>query len=195
MIVVDVETTGTDPQNHSIISIGALDFSNPENQFYGECRPWKGAKINKQALKINGFTEPEIKSKPKDLKQLITEFSGWSKKISNKVLAGENIWFDVSFLKESFGRVNQKWTFGRRFIDLHTYSYISHILNGKLSQQEISKLSLDKTLNYVGLPREPKPHHALRGAKLEAEALSRLMFGENLLKQFHHYSIPEYLKK
>ena len=48
---------------------------------------------------------------------------------------------------------------------------------------------------YVGLPPEPKPHHALTGAKVEAEALSRLLFGKILLKEFAHYEIPKYLKK
>ena len=34
MIIVDVETTGIDPEKHSIVSIGAVDFSNPSNEFY-----------------------------------------------------------------------------------------------------------------------------------------------------------------
>lgn len=196
MIVVDVETTGTNPKNHSIISIGALDFSNSKNQFYGECAPFKEAKIDQEALKINGFTEQEIKSKEKALEELIKEFLNWSKKIDNKVLAGENIWFDVAFLKESVKKSNQEWIFGRRFVDLHTSSYIHHLLNNKEPLTKgISILSLDKTLKYVGLPPEPKPHHALQGAKLEAEAFSRLIFGKKLLKEFNQYFVPKHLKR
>jgi hypothetical protein len=52
-----------------------LDFSNPQNHFYQECRIFKGAKIDKEALKINGFSEREIKDKKKkSLKEIIKLF-------------------------------------------------------------------------------------------------------------------------
>jgi hypothetical protein len=45
-----------------------LDFSNPQNQFYQECRIFWGAKkIEKEALKINGFSEREIKDQKKKI--------------------------------------------------------------------------------------------------------------------------------
>jgi DNA polymerase III epsilon subunit-like protein len=34
MIIVDVETSGLDINNHQILSIGAIDLENPERQFY-----------------------------------------------------------------------------------------------------------------------------------------------------------------
>lgn len=65
MIVFDVETTGEDSRKHSIVSIGALEFSNPKNQFYEECRIWEGAEVQEIALKINGFTEENIRDPKK----------------------------------------------------------------------------------------------------------------------------------
>jgi hypothetical protein len=50
-------------------------------------------------------------------------------------------------------------------------------------------------MNYVGLPSEPKPHRAINGARFEAEALSRLLFGIVKLDEFRKYAIPEYLQK
>ncbi len=38
MIVIDVETIGINLQNHSIVSIRAVDFYKSKNQFYQECR-------------------------------------------------------------------------------------------------------------------------------------------------------------
>ena len=81
MIVIDVETTGVIPTKHSILSIGAIDFNNPENQFYEECRIWDGAQVMQDgeegmlsALKINGFTKEEIRdSKKKSQKQVLEE--------------------------------------------------------------------------------------------------------------------------
>ena len=78
MIVVDVETTGVDSKKNSIVSIGAIDFSNPQNQFYQECRVWEGAEIAQQALYINGFTKEQITDKNKPtLKEAIESFIKW----------------------------------------------------------------------------------------------------------------------
>ena len=60
MIVVDVETTGSIPYRHSIVSIGAVEFENPTNQFYEECRIFEGAEIEDIAMKVNGFSYDEI---------------------------------------------------------------------------------------------------------------------------------------
>ena len=60
MLVVDVEASGTDYSKHSIVSVGALDFANPKNRFYEECRIWDGAHIMDGALTVNGFTKAQI---------------------------------------------------------------------------------------------------------------------------------------
>jgi len=52
-------------------------------------------------------------------------------------------------------------------------------------------MNLDKILNYVGLPDEPRPHNGLCGAKLEAEAFSRLVNDKSLLEEYGKYSIPD----
>jgi hypothetical protein len=49
-------------------------------------------------------------------------------------------------------------------------------------------------MNYVGLPSEPKPHRAINGARFEAEALSRLLFGRVMFDEFYNHAIPDYLK-
>jgi DNA polymerase III epsilon subunit-like protein len=50
MIIIDVETTGPDPKKHSIVSVGAIDFLNPANQFYQESRVYTDAEIRKALL-------------------------------------------------------------------------------------------------------------------------------------------------
>lgn len=60
MIIVDVESTGVDAKLCSLLSVGALDFDNPKNQFYMECYAFPGAHIEKEALVVAGFTEKEI---------------------------------------------------------------------------------------------------------------------------------------
>ena len=197
MIVVDCETTGISPRKNSIVSIGGLDFYSPSNKFYEECRIWEGAEIEQEALNVNGFTKEQITDpNKKSLEQTIKEFLKWTNSCFDVVFAGENPRFDIDFLKESANRYNIEFKFAHRSIDLHslcTAHYIKRGITPPLKDRR-SDINTDKILNYVGLPAEPKPHHGLTGAKMEAEAFSRLIYGRSLLDEFSRYEIPIYLK-
>ena len=196
MIVVDVETTGLDPRKHSIVSIGAVDFSNPENRFYQECRIWDGAKVAQEALEVNGFSEEEIRDpNKKTLEEVIEGFFRWVEKVQEKTIAGQDPSFDKGFLKASAERYGIEWKLGHRTVDLHSICYFHHLKRGLTlpTKEGRAALNLDKILNYVGLPDEPKPHNALTGAKVEAEAFSRFVFGKPLLEEFKKFPTPDYL--
>ena len=196
MIVVDVETTGLYPHKHSIASIGAIDSSNIQNQFYDECRIWDGAEISPFALEVNGFTEEDLYDETKPtLGTLINNFLEWASGIDNKILAGENPRFDYSFLESSAQLSDIPFSLNHRTFDLHTVAYSHMMKQGETPplSDGISKLSGDKIMQYVGLQPEPKPHNALTGAKYEAEAFSRLLSGGNLLPEFADFEIPDYL--
>ncbi|MBI4146260.1 3'-5' exonuclease [Candidatus Woesearchaeota archaeon] len=197
MIVVDIETTGLDPYRHCLLSVGAVDFCNPENFFYEECRIDDGAAVALDALMVNGFSEQQIRDVSKQsVRQLLEKFVKWSEECEERTLAGECVGFDHNFLKVTMERQGLYWFFGHRLIDLHSISQ-AHMRRRGLRpalKNSISGLNLDRTLGYVGLPGLPKPHHALTDAKMEAEAFSRLMHGKGLLKEFSHIGIPEYLR-
>jgi len=188
MLIVDVETTGIDSQEHSIASVGGLDFGGPQSQFYQECRIWEGAEVTLQALKVSGFSEEELLNpKKKTLEEVIRECLGWSISVEEKTIAGDNPSFDIDFLTASAKRYGISWPFGYRTIDLHSLCY-SHYLRRGLAppiKEGRSDLNLDKILDYVGLPSKPQPHNALMGAKLEAEAFCRLIYGRSLCTEFH----------
>ena len=190
MKVVDVETTGTEPEKHSIVSIGAVDFNSPERQFYDECRIWSGAEISLEALEVNGFTIKDIVSaKKKTLEKIIKEFVKWSE---DDVIGGGNPEFDRNFLKTSAKRYAVYWKPPLVTVDVRSLCYAHQIKKG----QEVKTFGqkVDDTLQYVGLPAEPKPHNALMGAKLEAEAFSRIIYGKPMFKEFEKYPLPEYLR-
>jgi DNA polymerase III epsilon subunit-like protein len=196
MIVVDAEMSGLNPHKHSIVSLGAVDFTRPERQFYAECRIWDGAEIDPEALAVNGFTEEQCRDKNRKSEQeLIKEFFVWMQGSSDKTIAGQNISFDKTFLNEALKRAGIDWKFSFRNLDLHSLAYAKFLKEGREVplKDEQSALSLDKILVSLGLPEEPKPHIALNGAKYEAEAFARLIRGKNLLPEFAQYpvDIPE----
>lgn len=199
MIIVDVETTGVKPDKHSIVSIGAVDFSNPSNEFYSECRPWRGAEINDFALAINGFTREElVDPSRRPLQQSMKEFVDWVSGIGDYTIGGQNVGgFDVKFLQSSIDRYDLNFDLGHRARNLHSTTCDTFDKLGmKIPLKDgKSNLSLDDILRFVGLLPEPKPHNALTGAKLEAEAYSRLLFRKNLLPEYKEVLLPEYLEK
>ncbi len=197
MIVVDVETTGVNFSRNSIVSIGAVDFFKPENQFYEECRIWEGAEISEEALKINGFTKEQITNPDKQsLEEAVKKFINWAENIKDKTFAGENPSFDRDFLKNSISRCGINYLVGHRTIDLHSLCYSNYLKRKLIPPMKNGRtdLNTNKILQYVGLPEEPNPHNALTGAKMEAEAFSRLIYGRGLLKEFEKFQIPDYLK-
>ena len=194
MIVVDIEASGLNPRKNSIVSIGAVDFENPERQFYAEPRIWDGAECNLESLAINGFTEEECKEPTKEsLAKVMHNFLAWLEPVEEKTLVGQNPSFDRDFLNDSFGRSSIGWNFSFRTLDLHTVAYTDHIKRGIKIPTENNRtaLNLEAIAVYVGIPEEPKPHNALTGAKIEAEVLSRILFGKNLLPEFKDHPVPE----
>jgi DNA polymerase-3 subunit epsilon len=190
MIVTDVETTGLKPRlGHSIVSIGAVHFENPKNTFYVECRPFDGAIINPEAMRVNGATWLADPSKP-SLKEALEDFIDWTHGIEgNRELAGSNINFDRCFLIDSAERYQIAWDPGHHPVDVSDWYLMSLNLRGIPVP---TSFRTDTIFEYVGLGPEPKPHKAITGAKMEAEAFARLL-GRGLLEQYADRPIPGYL--
>ncbi len=190
MIFVDVETTGLDPVKNGILSIGAVDFSNPANTFYEECRLEKGKEVNEQALEVNGFNEENLRdSSKRELKDVLIDFMKWAQQIEFITLGGHNTSFDRAFLKYAAKKYRIPWIFGHRVIDLHSEA-IGFYLRKKFQipmKEKKADVNLDFVLKSVGLLEEPKPHNALTGAKMEAESYHRLLFKKFLFQEFKKY--------
>ncbi len=198
MVVLDIETTGLDPEVHGIVSIGAIDVNNPEDSFYEECRIREGEKIDENALDVNGFTLDECRDKNKQsTRDLIQHFDAWLESRSIKMIGGLHIGaFDVPFYNKKSIQVGLRSRLRRRSIDLHSITYAKMQSLGRVVPMTDgwSVMDTDFIHPFCGLPKEPKPHNALNGAKWEAESLYRLMNGKNLLAEFKRFPVPEYLK-
>jgi len=195
MIILDIEASGTDYQKHSIVSIGALDFDNPNDQFYDECRVWDGAHIDPSALAVNGFTEEEVRdSKKKSEDEIVRAFLGWVSPKRDWTIVGQNPSFDRDFVRAGASRAHVDFPLAYRTIDTHTLAYMHMIVHGVTppfdKEKHRTALNLDAVLNYVGIPEEPSPHNALTGAMSHAEVASRLLYNRGLLPEFEQYPIP-----
>jgi DNA polymerase III epsilon subunit-like protein len=194
MIIVDVEASGISPVKHSLLSVGAVDFENPENRFYEECRIWDGAHIDDEALEINGFNLAQITDpKKKSDREVVVDFLNWVEKIGEKTLAGQNPSFDRDFLEATAHRYHINWPLAHRTVDLHSVCYFD-MINKNVPRPSIhghSALNLDAILQYLGLPKEPTPHNALTDAVITCESFSRLFYKKPFLRQFYQYPIPK----
>lgn len=193
MLIVDVEASGVEYHKHSIVSIGALDFNNPTNRFYEECKIWDGAHIMDGALEVNGFTKEEILDPNKKTEAQITEeFLNWAMELPDHTIVGQNPSFDRDFLKTASERAHLNWELAYRTIDTHTLAHMHIVKRGLVPplKNKRSALNLDAVLNYVGIPNEPEPHNALTGALSHAEVTSRLLYDKQLLDEFKQFPIP-----
>jgi DNA polymerase III epsilon subunit-like protein len=198
MIVVDVETSGLDPHHNSILSIGSVEFGRPDNQFYLECQVDPDAAVEPKALAVNGFSEEQIVDPAKpSLRQALVQWLEWTSGVDDRTLAGHNTWFDYRMLEAACRKYDLGWPFGMRVVDTHSLAYAHYLSRGVAVPQYggSSGITTDVVFEYVGLAAEPKPHHGLVGAQMEAEALSRFVSGKSLLADYASLAVPEYLKQ
>jgi DNA polymerase III epsilon subunit-like protein len=163
LYAVDVETTGTDPRRHSLLSVGVVSIADPTQTFYGECRIWDGANIEQEALNVNGFSAMEAVDQNKQSESdLVKELYKWLPEKSKLIMVAHNAAFDRDFLAEAFKRADGISPFSFRTIDVHSIVYM-HMLRTKKDIPQ--NLSLNNCLKAFGLPPEPNPHNALTGAQ------------------------------
>lgn len=193
MIIVDVESSGVDAQKDSLLSVGAIDFDNPQNRFYEECRIWNGAHIEEDALKVNGFSREQITDPKKQTdREVVEKFLQWVETCPEHTLAGQNPSFDRDFLMYTAYRYHINWPLAHRTIDLHSIAYF-HMIKREIQipiEHKHTKINLTGIIKYVGIDIERRTHNALEDTLLEAECLSRLLYDKTLLSEYKKFPIP-----
>ncbi|MCA9363918.1 3'-5' exonuclease [Candidatus Kaiserbacteria bacterium] len=195
MIFVDIEASGVVYGRHSIVSLGAIDFENPKNRLYIECRIWEGAEINDESLAVPGFSREEVTDPTKMPEgEAVRQFLEWSQHMADRTLAGQNVSFDRDFLRAAAEREGLSWDMAHRTLDTHSLCWMHMVKCGIVppidAEHRRSALNLEAVAEYAGIPAEPEPHNALTGAMVHAEITSRLLYDKKLLPEFEQYDIP-----
>ncbi len=211
MIIIDIETSGNFyPEKNGVWQIGALDFYAPQNAFLQEARIDDEDSIEDGALKVTGKTQAELRDKKKQSqKKLLENFFAWASKIKDRTFVAHNTPFDYGFLTLRAKKYKLEFPFSHRTFDLHAFAVMKYFqINKKLPITDgKSEMNLPRVIEFCGLKdkriqlkdnnivKEGTPHNGLDDAKIEAECLSRILYGKHLLNEFSQYKIPEYLAK
>lgn len=120
-VVVDIETTGLEPQKNALLEVAAVTTKIDENgklvpntSLSFHLNPFEGAVIDKKALEFNGI-DPEHPfrfpiDEDKAIKDLFKQINIELKehRCSRAILVAHNAWFDLHFLQAAQARCKIK---------------------------------------------------------------------------------------
>jgi hypothetical protein len=181
-VVIDLETTGLEPDTCSILEIGAVDARG--RKFYRRVAMDRGRRVMWPALECNGIDALDLAEGMPVQHALCNLFmwlgsAGKSGYTGRWIMGGKNPQFDYSFLKANWPTgdigVPLSEVISRRCVDLHSLAYGMALRSGW--DMTADDFSIDNLYRSIGLEPEPKPHNALRGAIHEMEGFRRVLLG------------------
>ena len=176
-ISVDVETAGPNPNQYSMISIGAcLVDVEPDQGFYVELKPLSEAFVE-ESLAVSGLSMETLAMEGIEAGAAMQLFADWVAKVAPKgtapVFVGFNAVFDWMFVDDYFQRFLGRNPFGHSAIDIKSY-YLgkSGGLWGETSMRFLSPLYLGGVhLSHNALGDARDQAKLFRSMKAEVDAL------------------------
>lgn len=182
IVVVDVETTGLIPFQNQVIEIGAV-FLDDREEFETRVRFDRERRWSEEAEAVHGYTRescedpthPEIH----EALELFLDWLEFHRGERRLVLAGMNPRFDLDMLRADARAVDRlsrrmNFRFSHRTLDMHSLC-VRYAVRMGLSADAITRLHTDQIYDLLGMEPEPRPHRAITGARMEADALSLLL--------------------
>lgn len=162
LICLDIETTGTTADRHSIIQIGALairpDLSTAST-FNRLIRPVPGDKWDRRAEEVHSISQERLEAEGLPYYDALAYFYDWAHKAtgdSRPMLASWGTYFDIAFLRAFHARVGLRWNYQRKCIDLKSIAYWE--MAKRESGIGIDGFGVEGTLQALGMKFEGKPH-------------------------------------
>ena len=173
IVFIDTETGGTNPEKHSLLSVGLVAWKKEvgiidTHEVFIKSNRYS---FTKEAQHINKFNQEQHNRIAVSPKYAVDVIRGFAIKNTNKTqeiqLAGHNIQFDVAFLKKLFKDQNRSFNrfFSHRMID--TFSILKYLQDAdKLSLQHLSSAEAFKYFNIKVDGRHSALGDAIATAKL-----------------------------
>lgn len=123
-ISVDVETAGPNPNQYSMISIGACLVDEPDKGFYLELKPLSEAFVE-SSLAVSGLSMETLAMEGVDPAVGMQLFADWVAEVApaetSPIFVGFNAVFDWMFVDDYFQRFLGRNPFGHSALDIKSY--------------------------------------------------------------------------
>lgn len=170
ILLVDLETSGTDPEAHGIVQIGAIVLDQVTYAEHGSLsvfvRLAEHDALDAESVRISKIDERVSRSAfATELSSALEQLESFSNP-ADCFLAAWNGAFDLSFLRAAYRRAGRAWPWDYHFLELWSLAWIS--------LPEVVNPSLERVSQTLGITT-PITHDALADCRQEAEVLRRLV--------------------
>jgi len=170
LISVDIETSGPNPSDYAMLSLGACRVDRPDVSFYVELRPDRPG-IDADAVKISGLDPARLRLEGLEPRQALLEFEAWLldqvPPEGKPLFVAFNAPFDWMFVADYFHRYLGRNPFGHSALD------IKALFMGAFGVAW-DQTTMAHAAQKLGLPTRLS-HHALQDARQQAELFKALI--------------------
>lgn len=173
LVVVDVETSGLDPDTHIVLEVAAIDLHTHEELVFVPHLPdssWRG-RATAEALEVNRYDERRLSEDTAGPLATVDAWSGLNEMLEGNLIAGANPEFDAKFVDKALYNLGIKPLRRHQTRDLVTYAA------GVLGIDPAIAMRSGELITMLGITNE-LPHSAQGDARAAAEAFRLLMAGE-----------------
>ncbi|NPA53696.1 MAG: 3'-5' exonuclease [Aquificae bacterium] len=160
--VIDLETTGFNPENNSIIEIAAIKYQGNiiVDKFWQLVKPDFGL-LPSHITQLTGITNAMVVDQPK-IEDVLPDFLRF---IKNTIIVGHNVGFDLSFLNYNLKKLNKQIIKN------------PHICTDALARRimpDIDSKSLSNLAYHFNIPF-PKQHRAMSDAEVTLKVFLKML--------------------
>jgi ribonuclease T len=179
-ISVDIETTGPNPSEHSMLSVGACTFFRPRNTFHIEIKPLN-RNFTHEAMLIHNLDLDILAETGIEAALAMEKFEQWLSTAVPEgicpIFIGFNAAFDWMFVNDYFHRFLGHNPFGHNALDIKAYYMgLMRVSWVQSSMREVNQHYLDNN-------RQGLSHQALQDA-IDQAAMFEKMLAEAAEKNF-----------